>query len=291
MQQFFILGNPRSGTSLLRLILNNHDKIVVPPESGFMLWWSKKYSNWTKANCMDTAQVDEFVTDISSSKKIETWDLDYDILKNKIKQNLPADYLKVCQQVYITYACQRTKQPVLIGDKNNYYIHHLDEIAHLAPTAKYLHIIRDGRDVACSYKALAELNTDSQYKPVLPIEIADIAAEWTDNNTEILEFSKKIPSSNFLSIRYEDLIMKTEDTSRLLCAFFQISYDCNMLLYYKNNQLNNEEPLKTIDWKLKTLEKPDKNNINKFKDLLSPQEIEKFNQIGEKVLRKFEYEC
>lgn len=239
---------------------------------------------------MDTVQVDEFIKDIKSSKKIETWDLDYDKLKKRIQQCSPSDYLSVCQQVYLTYAAQRSKEPLLIGDKNNYYIQFLHELNIIAPKAKYLHIIRDGRDVACSYQAVAELNTDSQYKPILPTDIATIANEWVNNNNGVLSFSKSIPSSDFLSIRYEDLVSHTEDTAKLLCEFFDISYDPNMLLYYRNNQLNKEEPIKTLDWKLKTLEKPDRNNINKFKHLLSAQEIEEFNRIGEEVLKRFEYE-
>lgn len=290
MQQFFILGNPRSGTSLLRLILNNHHKIVVPPESGFLLWWSKKYSDWTRKNSMDSIQVDGFVKDIKSSKKIETWGLDYDILKNRISKTLPDNYLQLCQQIYLTYAAQKSKEPTIIGDKNNYYIQHLTELAAIAPKAKYLHIIRDGRDVACSYKALAELHTESQYKPVLPTDVSSIAKEWVHNNNEILKFSEMISSSNFLTIRYEDMIANTEDTTKLLCKFFNVPFDPNMLLYYESNRINNEEPIKTLDWKLKTLEEPDKGNINKYKHLLSSQEVEEFNRIGEKLLSNFRYE-
>lgn len=290
MQQFFILGNPRSGTSLLRLILNNHHKIVVPPESGFLLWWSKKYSDWTRKNSMDSIQVDGFVKDIKSSKKIETWGLDYDILKNRISKTLPDNYLQLCQQIYLTYAAQKSKEPTIIGDKNNYYIQHLTELATIAPKAKYLHIIRDGRDVACSYKALAELHTESQYKPVLPTDVSSIAKEWVHNNNKILKFSEMLSFSNFLTIRYEDLVLHTEETAKSMCDFFKILYDSNMLLYYKNNQINKEEPLKTLDWKLKTLEQPDKNNINKYRDILSMQEIEEFNKIGEELLLAYRYE-
>ena len=42
---FFIIGNPRSGTTLVRLMLNNHPDVVVPPESGFSLWLAEDYSN------------------------------------------------------------------------------------------------------------------------------------------------------------------------------------------------------------------------------------------------------
>jgi hypothetical protein len=45
-KQVFIIGNPRSGTSLLRIMLNSHSSMVVPPECGFIQWWYQKYKDW-----------------------------------------------------------------------------------------------------------------------------------------------------------------------------------------------------------------------------------------------------
>lgn len=42
----FIIGSPRSGTTLLRLMMNSHPRIVVPPECGFAVWWYEKYQHW-----------------------------------------------------------------------------------------------------------------------------------------------------------------------------------------------------------------------------------------------------
>lgn len=291
MQQFFILGNPRSGTSLLRLIMNNHSQIVVPPECGFFLWWSKKYQYWTKKNTDEKKEVEQFIIDLKSSKKIETWNLDFKLLKQNIEQEKPENYLKLCQQVYLTFAQQRNKVPSIIGDKNNYYIEHIKELIDLIPKAKFIHIIRDGRDVACSYMAIKKLNTNSPYKPILSTNIVEIAKEWKKNNESVLDLFEKLTNDKIISIRYEDLVSKPEETVRKLAAFLKVSYDPNMLLYYKNNQINKEEPTQTLDWKLKTLEEPDESNVNKYKKLLTLTEIEEFNNIGRKILQKFAYEC
>lgn len=291
MQQFFVLGNPRSGTSLLRLILNNHSQIVVPPECGFFLWWSKKYEHWTEKNNNDKKEVEQFISDLRLSKKIETWDLDFNILRRNIEKEKPKNYLTLCQQVYLTFAQQKNKTPVIIGDKNNYYIEHAKELHKLMPSAQFIHIIRDGRDVACSYKAIKKICTNSPYKPVLSTDIVEIAKEWKKNNENVLDLSQKLTNERIISIRYEDLVSKPEETAQKLAYFLKVPYDPNMLLYYKNNQLNKEEPPQTLDWKLKTLEKPDESNVNKYKKLLTSAEIEYFNNIGSELLRKFGYEC
>ena len=56
---FFILGNPRSGTTLLRLMLNSHPKLGVPPECGMIQWWNEKYKNKNLQDVYDT-----FINDI-----------------------------------------------------------------------------------------------------------------------------------------------------------------------------------------------------------------------------------
>ncbi len=271
--------------------MNNHSQIVVPPECGFFLWWSKKYQYWTKKNTDEKKEVEQFIIDLKSSKKIETWNLDFKLLKQNIEQEKPENYLKLCQQVYLTFAQQRNKVPSIIGDKNNYYIEHIKELIDLIPKAKFIHIIRDGRDVACSYMAIKKLNTTSPYKPILSTNIVEIAKEWKKNNESVLDLFEKLTNEKIISIRYEDLVSKPEETVRKLAAFLKVPYDPNMLLYYKNNQINKEEPTQTLDWKLKTLEEPDESNVNKYKKLLTLTEIEEFNNIGRKILQKFAYEC
>jgi len=65
MKRTFILGNPRSGTSLLRLMLNANTHIVSPPESGFLHWWYKKYNAWSTAD-NSKENIAAFVKDLST---------------------------------------------------------------------------------------------------------------------------------------------------------------------------------------------------------------------------------
>jgi Sulfotransferase family len=80
--------------------------------------------------------------------------------------------------VYATYAASQGKTGSRWGDKNNFYRHHLAELATLFPSAGFVHIVRDGRDVAASYRALSTLSAGSKYAPRLPTAIAEIAADW-----------------------------------------------------------------------------------------------------------------
>ncbi len=279
---FFILGNPRSGTSLFRMMLNSHAEVTVPPECGFVQWWYNKYKNWSLNDTSSSKRIEEYVTDILSSKKIEDWGLDKEQLIALIQEKKPTNYQELSLVIYRSY---NNNKEGLIGDKNNYFIHHLDEINLIFPKAKYIHLIRDGRDVACSYLALNKLKTKSVYVPKVANSITDIAKEWSENTEEIEAF---LENENSLLIRYEDLLTNTQKTLQLVCDFLVIEFDGNMLNYYKEK--HHDEPASTMDWKLKTLEKVDSTNFNKYKKLLSKGEIALFEGIANTQLKKFGYE-
>lgn len=283
MQKIFILGNPRSGTSLFRLMLNAHSEIIAPPECGFLQWWFKKYNGWdSKAS---EAKVEEFISDLKTSKKIETWNLDYDSLKEDILEDKPKNYADLTTLVYLSYAKHKGKNIKTIVDKNNYYVYHLALTKKIWKKAKFIFMIRDGRDVACSYKALRSLDSKSPYKPHLPYQILEIAKEWNWINSEVMQFLNNLPKEEFIIIRYEDLILVAERELMKICAFIGIKYQAEMLLYFQENQ----EPLSTLDWKRKTLEKPDQNNIGKYKQLLNEEEVKVFNNVNKELLLKFGY--
>ncbi len=286
-QPVFILGNPRSGTSLLRIILHNHDYIVAPPESGFSQWWCKKYQDW-EIDDINSPRLDAFLKDLSTSKKIETWELDFTVVKNVIHENKPSNYGELVACIYLCYAEVPTGIRV-ICDKNNYYIHHVPELFKIWPNAQYIHLLRDGRDVACSYLDLVDIQTQSKYKPSLSTSVFQIAEEWKQNNKKIAELSRLGVERYFL-VKYEDLISDSKATVERLCDFLKIKFSAKMLEYYKTSQRDKMEPSETMDWKKRTKEKPDAKRIGRYKQDLSKDYIDKFTSIAGDALNKYGYD-
>ncbi|MDO6776601.1 sulfotransferase [Shewanella sp. 3_MG-2023] len=279
--QFFVLGNPRSGTSMFRLMLNSHPEIVVPPECGFAHWLSDKYM----AQDFDQEEIYEvFSEDVFNSKKFETWHLEQKDILEVLLENKPTSYECAIQCVYLAYAKIKSngKDPAVLGDKNNYFIDHILELKAIFPKAKFILLIRDGRDVACSYLQIEKDDISSIYKPSLSQSIEDIACEWVLNNEKVL---REVGSELFIT-RYEDLLSVPEETLSKVCEYLNLSFDQHMLSFYKKN----DEPKEFLQWKSKTLEKIDKDNVAKYKKILEPKEIENFNEIAIDMLKKFKYE-
>ncbi len=289
MDKVFILGNPRSGTSLFRLMLNSHSMINATPECGFLHWWYKKYADWD-CSCVLSNRLDEYISDLASSKRIEDWKMDYTLLKEKIIQEKPENYAKLGELVYTFYGEQKGKKAKVIADKNNYYINHFNDLNEIWPDAKYILVVRDGRDVACSYLNMETLVTNSPYKPKLSTDIKTIAKEWLTNNQNILSFSESLINSQFMVIRYEDFVTDSALYLTKVCHFLGLNFEPEMLNYFIKNAKEQDEPLSSLDWKKKTLEKPDKENIGKYKMELEKESIVEFNAIATDLLQKFNYE-
>jgi len=285
-QNVFIIGNPRSGTSLFRMMMSSHSSIIVPPESGFIQWWHKVYKDWAQENSKSDEEISRFISDLQTSKKIETWELDYSALSALIKMEIPNSYSELASLVILQYGLQNKKQPTALGDKNNYYIDHLNLLNQIYPDAKYLVIVRDCRDVVCSYLNVNSLATNSKYKPEFPETIKEMSLDWLNKNNEILNFLESINTSNYALIRYEDLLIQPKIELKKCTAVLGLEFEDQMLDYYKNKM----EPTELLDWKKKTNEQIDKSNTQKYLEQLSATEIAEVMSVSGKLMGKFGYQ-
>jgi hypothetical protein len=281
IKPFFVIGNPRSGTTLLRLMLNRHEEIVVPPECGFSVWLSDSFS---QRDFTIPEAGKEFVSQVVRSRKFETWGLDENEIIQFVHRQQPTTYREAVLAIYLFYALKQGRTPNWIGDKNNHYIKQLDVLEEIFNSPRYVFIVRDGLDVACSYRALQALRSDSIYSPRLPNSIDEIAREWGDNNAKVITYLQKYPERCVLT-RYEDLIVNPEHELIKICNFFDVKYMPTMLTYYENN----DEPHEFLNWKEKVVQPPDQDNFGMYKKILSIGEIETFEKIARKTLDYFHY--
>ncbi|WP_455379894.1 sulfotransferase family protein [Acidihalobacter prosperus] len=278
MSPFFIIGNPRSGTSLFRIMLNAHPDIAVPPECGFALWLGETYAG---KKLPDEKVYRAFASDVYQSKKFGTWGVTEEALFDVICARMPGDYPALVECVYRAYAQVRGKSPVLTGDKNNYYINELDRLHYHFENSKLVFIVRDGRDVACSYRALKDKTIESEFRPKLQSDISGIAREWSANADKVLSFT----AMKSIWIRYEDLLTDPVSTLTSVCEFLGVVFSDEMLDY----QSGNDEPTEFLQWKGKTTEELDTGNISKFRTILSAEDIAEFESIGGAMLARFGY--
>lgn len=278
---FFILGNPRSGTSLLRVLVSGHPSLIVPPECGFIVWLEAEFNSFKG----DPNTLKRFVEQLILSRKFETWGLQKNVLLSYLSELSPKSYTELVSGVYHLYAQEQQKTTIKRwGDKNNWYVRHGADLKRLFPQASFIHLIRDGRDVACSYLELTKKTTLSKYAPKLSSDLYEIGKEWGDNNDKIAE---DLREDNVLRVYYEDVVRQPLDTLNKIFTFLQVSTyaELDNSGHYKNL----DEPEDFLAWKEKLRQPISTVSVGRFKTDLSQTNIKSFiNGAGDR-LQKFGY--
>lgn len=284
VKRFFVIGAPRSGTTLLRLMLNRHPEVCVPPEAGFLVWLYNKYSVEARAG-----QKEKFLSDLKDTKKIESWNLDFSLLSGYLQRDSGGSYAELMDSIYRFYA-ERVlgKEVEHFGDKNNYYLEHVDLLHKMFPSAKYVHIVRDGRSVAASYKRLMQKEMRSKYAPVLPTDIADIASEWRANILRVHESFDNLPGGLSIAVRYEDLVLHTEETLKRVSNFLGFDFHSDMLTYYLTSEREGLEPTEYMEWKEKNLKPIDSSSVTAYQ-ALSDGDRKHFESVNFDLLKEYQY--
>lgn len=270
---FFILGNPRSGTSMFRMMLNSHPEMVVPPECGFLEWLHSDFSDFAP----ETKGYEQFAKSVCASKKFETWEIEYSQLLETLFEYSPQNYRELCLCVYLSYAKKLRKRVVRVGDKNNYYMKRLNVLDDRFPLSKKIFILRDGRDVACSYLKLNEVKRTSEYYPNLSSNIREIAEEWRKNAESAAAYEK----SGALVVKYEDLLSQANVVLKEVCSYLSIYYSESMLDFAQNN----DEPVSFLQWKGKTTLDIQSDNKGNYKTVLSDTECAEFEDVAGEMLK------
>jgi hypothetical protein len=199
----FIVGSGRSGTSLLRDMLCAHPDIAIPGESNFMPTFYGAYG--------DPAGPDEarrLAARILNLHWVKKWNLPL------TPDDFAADrsFAAVVPRLYRCHATREGK--ARWGDKTPAYVSHIPLLAELFPGARFLHIVRDGRDVAMSFVR--------HYAG--PRNVHTAAEHWLRSVEEGRRAGEVLGPAAYLEIRYESLVSDPETVLRGVCAFLDAQY-------------------------------------------------------------------
>jgi sulfotransferase family protein len=212
---FFIVGSARSGTTLLRLMLNAHRDVAVPPESRFVteLW-----------NGAPEVDVRAFLDALAAHKRFTAWELPIEEVRRAIGTATTIPYAEAIDATYRAYA--RAKGKKRWGDKTPRYVEHIPFLAGLFPDARFIHLVRDGRNVALSYADV----------PFGPKTVARAAELWARRVSEGVDAGRSLEPGRYLEMRYEDLVEDIEGRSKELTEFLDLAFDPGMLDYTEGSR-------------------------------------------------------
>lgn len=264
----FIIGMPRSGTKLLRDLLNEHSRIGIPNiETNFLPTW---VNNWQKYGDLSKRSVfKKFyrkMVHLSYFKYMKEggYLIDDDIWYNHCRNFTPSGVFEalIRHDAQIEYDSMK-----IWGDKTPSYIKHIHFIKKVFPSARFIHIIRDVRDYCLSINRAWGKN------------MIRAAQRWCDDVQEAKIKGREL-YKDYIEIRYEDLISEPDLILKKICDFLDIEFDSQIKhLSRPTENLGDAKGLKEIK----------KDNKEKYLYLMNKNLLNEIETISASVLKSCGY--
>jgi hypothetical protein len=263
-----VLGVGRSGTTLLRVMLDRSSEIAIPYESFFVTPLAHRHGR--------RPNLDDFLDDLGRFYQLYEWGISPADVRPKLREGMTTG--EAIAAVFEVYAEHEGKPRW--GDKTPLYMQHLPTLERLFPDALWIHLVRDGRDAALSFLSLPEGFSGKTW--ALPRTAAQFAARW---RTEILA-ARRLGAhvgGRYLELRYEDLVTEPERELQRVCAHTSLPWEPGMLDYAGTSDV-------AAMPEHKNLAQPPTPGLRDWRTQMSREDALAFEQVAGDVLRGSGYE-
>ena len=268
------VGSGRSGTTLFRNVFDAHSQLAMSHEAHFIAPLAHKRHEYESGSGFD---VDKLVADLYADSNFVRQGLDEAAVRDTLVHADPSTYAEAVRAVYTLFA--KTHGKALYGDKTPGYVIQLDVLGEVFPEAKFVHIIRDGRDVALAYLDRDEWG---------PSTVADAAHYWRSRVARGRTAGVKLGSERYREVRYEDMVEDPEGTTRTLCEFLGIPFEDEMLEFHrKGDDFAAATPHPDA---FKNLAKPITKGMRDWRRQMSAEDVALFEAIAGDLLATTGYE-
>jgi hypothetical protein len=268
----FIVGCPRSGTTLLRMMLASHPELSIPPESHFIpkVWTVRR--RYEQGGAL---RVERLARDIMRNDRYREWQLPEEEVWTRLRSLSNPKFADVIEAFFIAYAAREGKRRW--GDKTPGYSLEMVLITKLFPTARFVHLIRDGRDVATSFRDNFE-----------EIRWTDAAMVWATRVRKGRAQGRAVGPERYLEVRYEDLVDDPPSVLTSICDFIDLPYVPEMLEYSSN--FSQAVPQREQHQIHKGLLQPPTKGLRDWRREMSSAELSLFEALAGRELDRLGYE-
>lgn len=271
-----IIGTQRSGSNLLRVMLDSLDGVFAPHPPHLIQRFLPLLPLYGSLTIKKNRE--QLINDMCEMVRLNpvAWE---NVRLDKAEIAAQCQHFSLYEVFRIIYetGAKQTKAHTWIN-KSMQNIHYAHEMEASGIHPFYIYLYRDGRDVALSFKKAI----------VGEKHIYSIAQCWQRDQAACLQLQSKIEPSRFIAIRYEDIIEHAEIELKKLCRFLDIEYNPQAMEYYKSKESDHTSAAGKM-WE--NVKRPIlRNNKNKFMHELTSEEIAIFETVAGKELKALGYE-
>jgi hypothetical protein len=238
------------------MMLAAHSRLSIPPETWYLLPLVQRFSFDRPLN---PDEIEDAVSIITGHYRWPDMKLSAPEFRGAVRQ-LVRPYLRdLVEVVYLWH--MRAEGKVRWGDKTPPYVGIVPELARMFPDARFIHLIRDGRDVAKSFKTTDWVgwywhNTVREW-------IRALECHWRWMRSDIRD--------RILEVRYEKLVLETEATLQEICRFIGEEFEPHMLSW--ESQVDQLVPSREMISHPKLKQRIGPEGVSRWKREMSPREI------------------
>jgi hypothetical protein len=267
-----IVGRGRSGTTLLQAMLDAHPHMAIPPESHLLVGLMRRRGRYEARGGFD---VDRFMADLTPHYGFRRWDLPPSVVADDLRRGPPVDTADAARRLWACYAAQHGK--VRFGDKTPINVMHITDLARFLPEARFVHIIRDGRDVALSYLEQS-FGADS---------LLEAAYRWRRDVRAGRRDGAALGPGRYREIRYETLVEDPQRVLPELCDFADLPFDPRMLEYSQHRDRVLAPKIRPAHRRLAL---PPTKGLRDWRRDMRPQDLATFETVAGDLLSELGYE-
>lgn len=267
----FLVGCPRSGTTLLQQMLDAHPDVAIAPETFFIRnFWLKqdKYGNLGEDH-----NYYQLVEDIISLPEFQEMELDPEVYRAAAWKS-SRSYPLLLRLLLEQFAHKR--DVAIVGEKTPNHLLYISILQQFFPTARFVHIVRDPRAVVASWQTV----------PWTTGTLAGDAAVWR----RYMSTARGCPVAlkpSLYTLHYEALIETPKITLKALCQFLQIQFEPAMLAYHQ--QPSHTVNAKREPWKINAKKQLSQTSLSRWQSTLSNSMIAEIEAVVWPEMMHFGY--
>ncbi len=253
-------------------MLHAHPELAIPGESYFITELAR--NQYATASGFDTAR---FLSDLGTHPWYCRWDLDHEAVVEALTATPPSGYADAVRRVYATYAQAHGK--ARYGDKTPVYTARVKRLAALFPEARFVHIVRDGRDVAMS---ILELPEDH------PTTMGGATLFWKRRVLRARQAGSTL-GWRYLEVSYEALIEGPEPVLRKICDHIALDFSEQMLRDHTKVAQEILVGVRTPKNHLNA-QRPITRGLRDWRSQMAPADVALFEALAGKTLEQYGYQ-
>lgn len=269
----FFVGCGRSGTTLVRSMFDSHPEMAVVYESFFVSRLLRRRRRYESSGGF---RLGRFTADLTGHFAFRKLGLSADEVAQLLVEAIPATTADALRVVYAAHATRQGKSRY--GDKTPLYVNVLPVLAGALPEARFVHIVRDGRNVALAYLQA----------PWGPSSVVEACVYWKHNVERGRRAGRRLGPGRYREVSYERLTEDPEAVLGELCPFVGLEFDPAMLAYFERP----EEVMATIRNRHhhQGLSQPVTTGVRDWRSQMAPGDVATFESLAGPLLEQMGYE-